>query len=459
MINVTETAASKITELLAEEQKDGSGLRVFVQGGGCSGFQYGLMIDEGGGVGDQIFETNGVQAVRRSDQHPLLERRRSRLRRHGHRRRLHHQEPERRRRPAGAGPRSASDSRRRLRPVATSASTRTRRPAARRRQAIQQARPDRQRVPAPGRPPQRRRSRRSDQARRSPDQPRHGLPHAAVDGGRGHRPQGGLRRRPLPLRALVPPSAPLSPDLQDLQPVVRVPQLRHRSADRGGRRRRGTSRRDRAWCRSTARARSAGPAGAPRRSTARPPSCCLRATRCASRSPPSAAASSSTRAPRRSRAMRAAARVFQKLAEEEKEHLGHARSALQAAARARPAARIAARRSCSSRARPTGCSRKAPSGCTRGVNDQQAYLIGIRCERGSHRFFKRYGERFEDSEGKQIFLEFAEEERAAPRAADPRIQVAAEAAGPRVPPTAGRSRRRARALAARPRAEARAVTR
>ena len=36
---------------------------------------------------------------------------------------------------------------------------------------------------------------------------------------------------------------------------------------------------------------------------------------------------------------------------------------------------------------------------------------GIRCERGSHRFFKRYGERFEDSEGKQIFLEFAAEER------------------------------------------------
>ena len=48
---------------------------------------------------------------------------------------------------------------------------------------------------------------------------------------------------------------------------------------------------------------------------------------------------------------------------------------------------------------------------SRGVNDQQAYLIGIRCERGSHRFFKRYGEKFEDSEGKQIFLEFADEER------------------------------------------------
>src|SRR5262249_56438738 len=47
-----------------------------------------------------------------------------------------------------------------------------------------------------------------------------------------------------------------------------------------------------------------------------------------------------------------------------------------------------------------------------GVNDEQALLIGIRCERGSHQFFKRYGERFEDSEGKQVFLEFADEERA-----------------------------------------------
>lgn len=48
----------------------------------------------------------------------------------------------------------------------------------------------------------------------------------------------------------------------------------------------------------------------------------------------------------------------------------------------------------------------------RGVNDAQALMIGIRCELGSHRFFKKYGERFEDSEGKQIFLEFADEERA-----------------------------------------------
>jgi len=65
MINVSETAASKINELLAEENKLGSGLRVFVQGGGCSGFQYGLMIDEGAGdaESDKIFEVNGVRLL------------------------------------------------------------------------------------------------------------------------------------------------------------------------------------------------------------------------------------------------------------------------------------------------------------------------------------------------------------------------------------------------------------
>jgi len=60
-ITVTESAASKIKDLLTEENKSDSGLRVFVQGGGCSGFQYGLMIEENGGVGDQTFESNGIK--------------------------------------------------------------------------------------------------------------------------------------------------------------------------------------------------------------------------------------------------------------------------------------------------------------------------------------------------------------------------------------------------------------
>jgi Fur family ferric uptake transcriptional regulator len=46
-----------------------------------------------------------------------------------------------------------------------------------------------------------------------------------------------------------------------------------------------------------------------------------------------------------------------------------------------------------------------------GIDDREALRIGIRCERESHRFFKRYGERLDESEGKRIFLEFADEER------------------------------------------------
>lgn len=63
VITVTETAATKITDLMLDEKKSEAGLRVFVQGGGCSGFQYGLMIEEGAGdpEADQVFESNGVR--------------------------------------------------------------------------------------------------------------------------------------------------------------------------------------------------------------------------------------------------------------------------------------------------------------------------------------------------------------------------------------------------------------
>jgi rubrerythrin len=102
--------------------------------------------------------------------------------------------------------------------------------------------------------------------------------------------------------------------------------------------------------------------------------------------------------------------VFQKLAEEEKEHLGTLEARYKRLLERDPQLE----------SRPTflffkgaanGLFSEGSERLSRGVNDQQAYLIGIRCERGSHRFFKKYGERFEDSEGKQVFLEFAQEER------------------------------------------------
>lgn len=64
LVTVTPKAAEKLRETMKGENKnpEKDALRVFVQGGGCSGFQYGLMIDEDGqGVGDQVFESNGVK--------------------------------------------------------------------------------------------------------------------------------------------------------------------------------------------------------------------------------------------------------------------------------------------------------------------------------------------------------------------------------------------------------------
>jgi Fur family ferric uptake transcriptional regulator len=104
-------------------------------------------------------------------------------------------------------------------------------------------------------------------------------------------------------------------------------------------------------------------------------------------------------------------RVFEKLAGEEKEHLGTLEARYRELLQQDPQLE----------SRPTflffkgaanGLFAAGADQLTKGVNDRQALMIGIRCERGSHRFFKRYGERFEDSEGKRIFLEFADEERA-----------------------------------------------
>jgi rubrerythrin len=102
--------------------------------------------------------------------------------------------------------------------------------------------------------------------------------------------------------------------------------------------------------------------------------------------------------------------VFEKLAEEEKEHLGTLEARYRELLEQDPELE----------SHPTflffkgaanGLFAAGAEQLAKGVNDREALMIGIKCERGSHKFFKRYGEKFEDSEGKKIFLEFADEER------------------------------------------------
>lgn len=56
----TDSAASKVRELIEEEGNPGLKLRVFVTGGGCSGFQYGFTFDEEVSEDDTAMEKNGV---------------------------------------------------------------------------------------------------------------------------------------------------------------------------------------------------------------------------------------------------------------------------------------------------------------------------------------------------------------------------------------------------------------
>ena len=59
----TDAAAHKVRELIVEENNPNLKLRVYISGGGCSGFQYGLGFDRGAQEGDHAFECEGVSVV------------------------------------------------------------------------------------------------------------------------------------------------------------------------------------------------------------------------------------------------------------------------------------------------------------------------------------------------------------------------------------------------------------
>jgi len=64
MIHLTTAAAEKVKGILEQEKESipQGGLRIYVQGGGCSGFSYGMVLDEAAD-GDQIFERDGIKVI------------------------------------------------------------------------------------------------------------------------------------------------------------------------------------------------------------------------------------------------------------------------------------------------------------------------------------------------------------------------------------------------------------
>lgn len=62
-IHFTEAAANKVLALVTDEENPALKLRVYVTGGGCSGFQYGFTFDEKINDGDLVVEKNGVSMV------------------------------------------------------------------------------------------------------------------------------------------------------------------------------------------------------------------------------------------------------------------------------------------------------------------------------------------------------------------------------------------------------------
>lgn len=71
-MTVTEAAATKAAEMLATQNQADAAIRVFVKSGGCSGYSYGMSIDEKSLEGDRYFEDRGVKLVVDPKSWPLL---------------------------------------------------------------------------------------------------------------------------------------------------------------------------------------------------------------------------------------------------------------------------------------------------------------------------------------------------------------------------------------------------
>ncbi len=68
----TEAGAAKAAELVGKSGKDNAAIRIFIKSGGCSGYGYGMAIDDRTLEGDRMFEDQGVRMIIDERSWPLL---------------------------------------------------------------------------------------------------------------------------------------------------------------------------------------------------------------------------------------------------------------------------------------------------------------------------------------------------------------------------------------------------
>lgn len=73
MVTLTESAIKAVTRFMENSEKDIAGLRIKVDGGGCSGFQYALRLEDTIGEGDTVYEVSGLKMLVDEASGPLLE--------------------------------------------------------------------------------------------------------------------------------------------------------------------------------------------------------------------------------------------------------------------------------------------------------------------------------------------------------------------------------------------------
>jgi len=73
VVSLTDAAASKLRELTKDEPNPEIGLRVYVYSGGCSGYRYGMMLEDSPTPDDNVLSANGVRVYIDGNSIPLIQ--------------------------------------------------------------------------------------------------------------------------------------------------------------------------------------------------------------------------------------------------------------------------------------------------------------------------------------------------------------------------------------------------